>query len=127
MTEKPTVICCRCKSTFQGFSETQANDCAADVELNGIHGHYGSAVADMHILRYPGSVIPEGLTVGAQVCDPCLTDLLEKGLLLPAESRLSANPSADHPATGRFTELDSDEAKSLLAVLDSHFSSGESS
>jgi len=77
------VVCTCCARTFEGFAPTQANDCAADVHEDCVIGHYGSSVADMSRLPFRDDQPPEGLKVGAQICDGCITKLLSDGTLLP--------------------------------------------
>lgn len=127
MTKDDLVVCCRCKATFKPMFDSQASGCSADVGLNGISGHYGSAVADLHILRYPGGVMPQDITLGAQVCDDCLTDMLDKCELLTPESRISKDPLANYPSVDRFEDFDPETAEKLLDALEETLTSGETS
>lgn len=77
-----TVTCARCRTRFDGFSETQANGCAADIHADAVYGHYGSAVADMSHFTYMGGTRPADLPLNGQICDACITQLEAAGILL---------------------------------------------
>ena len=83
-----TVTCACCSATFEGFSPTQAHDCAADVVGDVVVGFYGSTVADMTRLRFAAGRRPEGLADG-QICDACITRLKEVDALVVETDSLS--------------------------------------
>ena len=76
------VICGVCTKSFEGFSETQANDCAADIQEDAIYGHYGSTIADMSHYTYAGGTRPDNLPLGRQICDACIIRLEQEGVLI---------------------------------------------
>ena len=76
-----TITCVRCKKQFEGFSPTQAYDCATDVYDPFIAGNYGSEIADLTIYQFASGKKPDDLDHG-QICDACITDLFEDGTLL---------------------------------------------
>lgn len=89
------VVCTCCARVFEGFAPTQASDCAADVHADCVIGHYGSAVADMTRLPFKDGRAPEGLRVGGQICDSCITQLLTDEILLPEPEEVP--PFGDAP------------------------------
>lgn len=77
-----TVTCVRCETEYEGFSEDQAHDCAADIYEDGrIRGHYGSSQYDMTSLRFVSShaMIEHGPIVPGVICDACITGLVDAG------------------------------------------------
>lgn len=128
MTNDPIVTCCHCKAQFEGFSDTQANDCAADVKPDGIYGHYGSAVADLQVLPYAEGSVPASLTLDGQICDPCIVKMQESGVLGAGTDRTMA-PLTETPdglveidcATRhvrRWEDLDPASAQMILEEMD---------
>lgn len=87
MTETTKKIACvRCEREFETFAPGQAHECASDIKGRQVHGHYGSAVLDLESARFRDGEdhgFPEG-----QICDGCITELLDQGLLIHEGSRL---------------------------------------
>jgi len=78
-----TVSCMCCAATFEGFSESQANDCASeyDPETRELTGYYGSTLIDLetHFVS-PKIDMPHAI---GNVCDPCIAKMMKNdGLIL---------------------------------------------
>jgi hypothetical protein len=83
-TSKELKVCCSwCNAKFKSYhgSETQGYGCASFVEDDGIRGVYGSLKYDLDFLRYTDGVRPEIIKIGYNICDVCLTVLIEIGML----------------------------------------------
>lgn len=78
------VTCTSCNKTFECFHRDMASGCSADLtDKMRIHGHYGSAVADMTVYRFVSSHawIEAGPLKPGSICDECITDLEDRGLI----------------------------------------------
>ena len=84
-----TITCVRCENTFEGFAPEQAYGCASDIHDDMIVGHFGSAVADMTQLKFRPGKRPADLENG-QICDPCITTLMEEGVLEDGKSNVGS-------------------------------------
>ncbi|NTF17762.1 thymidine kinase [Agrobacterium rubi] len=77
------VVCATCEkayiSTDGMFFTQQAYRCSAVVDRKGITGHYGSTVADGDRLEFVGQR-PAHVRSG-NMCDPCITSLMDGGLI----------------------------------------------
>lgn len=96
----PIVTCGCCTQTFTGFAPGQADGCAADVHEDGIHGHYGSAVADMSYFFFASGKVPDKLTVDTQICDNCITALIGDGTLNVISEHTALSGAAAQAAVG---------------------------
>lgn len=77
MMEKYQVVCRHCKRTFKdGFSATQATDCAASFVRGVVYGHYGSK-HDASAIRVPFADTASEMM--DPVCDNCIDAWIAMG------------------------------------------------
>jgi len=86
MTDMPRIQCAHCSAMFEGFAETQADGCAADIIDNTIIGHYGSAEADLECLTIDPKRREEVPASGI-ICDECIAALDAKGIFTERQVR----------------------------------------
>ena len=95
--EKHIVTCVRCEKKFEGFAPEQAYECASDVHDTMVVGHFGSAVADMRQYNFRDGKRPDDLEKG-QICDPCITALIDEGVLKKESASNVGTYEHQHPS-----------------------------
>ncbi len=76
-TTTPVICCVRCAREFEGFTPTQAYDCACDVHGQYVVGAYGSTELDGESAIFATGE-DHGLPHG-QICDDCIRSLMTSG------------------------------------------------
>jgi len=82
--EDLSVECHTCHKKFHNLygQEDQGNDCASTICENLINSGYGSkydAMDEYECVKYVDKK-PTDLVIGANICDDCITDLINKGI-----------------------------------------------
>lgn len=103
------VVCATCETAYPSMSGTflsqQAYRCSAVADRREVVGHYGSTVADGDRLTFVGPR-PAHVRSG-NMCDPCITKLMEDGLVSKGSSYFDG--SLEELRLGDFWDLEADE------------------